>query len=93
MSADLPVKPCPDCGARIIWPRSAANGTPMPLDANPSDRGNVMLHKGSSGTLAAVVTPRAAAGARAAGQDTYLSHGATCPFADRWRRRTTGRPG
>ncbi|MFR9807094.1 hypothetical protein ACL02T_33075 [Pseudonocardia sp. RS010] len=87
MVGNLQAKPCNECQAPIIWPRSARSGTATPLDAQPSPRGNVALYERGSGTqIAAVLTPRAAAGYRAAGQPTYLHHAVSCPFAARWNK-------
>lgn len=34
---------CRHCGARIRWVVTAKRGKPMPLDAEPSPEGNVVL--------------------------------------------------
>lgn len=80
-------KPCNHCDKPIIWARSIANDKPMPLDADPSDRGNVLLSRGPGGILlAGVASTTAAAGSRALGVPTYLHHASSCPFAHAWNK-------
>lgn len=66
------------CGAPIRWERTPG-GKSSPLDAEPSERGNVVLRGGlavtmSAGQLEGLTEPR------------YLSHFATCAQARRKRR-------
>lgn len=65
---------CRGCGAEIIW-AFTADGHRMPLDAKFEGRFVLDRHKRDDGTLLA--------SARA----TYLSHFATCPQADKFRKR------
>ena len=79
---------CRTCGAAIQWVVSQTSGKPMPIDAEPVARGNVVI-VGTDETLTPVVVylkrgeldefdkrPR------------YVSHFATCPQADEHRRET-----
>ena len=83
---------CTSCGAAVIW-TSTRNGKSMPVDAQPSTRGNLALTEwpipDSSDTkiLAEHLTAGQAAGMRASGRPTYLSHFADCPDATQHRRQ------
>lgn len=70
---------CRSCGAPVRWVPTEA-GRSMPLDAEPSDRGNVELRAG----VAVVVDPDQPT---LTGEPRYVAHFSTCPDADRWRRR------
>lgn len=72
---------CRSCDAPILWARTPADRL-MPLDATPSDRGNVELVDERPGQAPlAIVHPQPPFLAG----DLYLSHFATCPNADDWR--------
>jgi hypothetical protein len=74
---------CRSCGAAIRWVVVAGSGKRMPLDAEPSERGNVRVAgNGEAHILDAVF----AADARSAGVPLFLSHFATCPEAAQHRR-------
>jgi hypothetical protein len=79
---------CNHCDARIVWART--DHSRMPVVAEPSDRGNVLLHRSVAALAEPVAhvlgTAVAAAGARAAGDSTYLHHAVTCPYAPAWNR-------
>jgi hypothetical protein len=83
--------PCDECGQPIIWAYTA-NGNPMPVDAKPSDNGNVLLdarHPDHRGRPAAgVLGAQAAAGARDRGQELRTHHRLTCTHPERWARKT-----
>ena len=67
---------CRSCPAQVIWVRTAATGKRMPLDATPVPAGNVAIRDG----LAVVMSgPVPGGGGR-------LSHFATCPQAEKWRK-------
>lgn len=86
MSDPLPyaVTSCNSCGARIIWARTST-GRSMPVDAEPTDDGNVellpLVH--SQRSPEAIVHPQPPMGAG----PLRLSHFASCPHADQWRKR------
>jgi hypothetical protein len=80
------VSTCGSCQAEITW-AVTTKGKRMPVDAEPAEDGNVVLHPGlGSGDLpTATVIPKA--------EDDpppvfprYRSHFATCPHADTHRR-------
>lgn len=86
---------CEACDAPIIWAQTV-NGKLMPVDAEPTRAGNVLL--GDDGPAArprlreaTVLGARAALGAaleaRDAGRTLYKSHFASCKEADRFRRK------
>lgn len=77
---------CESCDAEIIWARTQ-RGERMPLDAEPSESGNVLLTGQPPKRRAGVLTRGQAEGARAVGQRLHLSHFASCPMASAHRKR------
>ncbi len=75
---------CRSCGAAIIWAISA-QAKSMPVDAQPSPSGSMVLEYRVPGRnpLARVI-PAELRGART---DLHTSHFATCPQAANWRKR------
>lgn len=83
----MQITTCRSCNARIVWARTAFNGTPMPIDVDPVDNGNILVEEQEhSGRLTALVLPPG--DERIISETTYTSHFATCPDGDQWRRRT-----
>jgi hypothetical protein len=78
---------CGSCDARIIWARTIA-GRSMPVDAEPSGGGTVLLEIRQGFLLATVYN--AAAVSVLLGPETRAqlrqSHFSTCPDADKWRK-------
>lgn len=77
---------CRSCHAAIIWGISAA-GKDIPVDAEPVQDGNLQLTPatgilGNKPIVMAVSVAR-----RARYSKLYVAHFATCPEADKWRRR------
>ena len=70
---------CRSCDARIIWARTTGDKA-MPVNAEPSNDGNVELIRQGHRVIATVVTA-----ATLFGPALRTSHFATCPEADRWR--------
>jgi hypothetical protein len=68
---------CRSCGAPIVWAVSAKSGKRMPLDARPVLNGNLDLD--ADGTVTVVEPDPTLKG--------YVSHHATCPDADDWRKK------
>ena len=79
---------CRSCGAPIIWARTL-NGKAMPLDAEPSSAGNITLHDTGDpqAPQARVLAGADLFDARSAETTLYLSHYASCPDSEKWRRR------
>lgn len=72
---------CGGCGAAIIWVVTEA-GKSMPVDAQPAAKGNLVLIPSAHGApLSHVENLLDPDGPR------YLSHFASCPKADTFRRR------
>jgi hypothetical protein len=69
---------CSSCGASIIWAETA-KGKRMPVDARPSEGGNILLEQRPG--LAPLVDVRS--GVVEGGR---FSHFATCPQASKHRR-------
>lgn len=95
--ADLPVTACDFCDDKIVWTVSTATGTPLPVDATPSEQGNLLVQRQADGTLiAGVASSGVARSARKMGRPTYLHHAMSCPRAGEWNkpaRRPAGRSG
>lgn len=79
---------CRSCHAPIVWARTAFNNTPIPIDVEPVDDGNILVEvkDGTAARLVALVLPPG--DERITSERTYTAHFATCPDGDRWRRRT-----
>ncbi len=74
--------PCRSCKAPLLWVRTAAFDSLMPLDADPVPDGNIVLIDGKAHVMKGDLfepfiddRPR------------YKSHHATCPEADKWRKK------
>lgn len=75
---------CRTCREPIRWV-IMESGRSTPLDDAPVENGNVALE--ANGKRGIVLAGDELARARAHGEPLYLSHFATCPFADQHRRR------
>ena len=82
---DIPVSTCKSCKAPIIW-RTTTTGKSMPIDASPSERGDIQIGVVNGEVVAVVLGPESAAEAREAGRVLYVSHFATCPSAAEHRQ-------
>lgn len=69
---------CRSCHKPVIWVVVAKSGARMPIDATPTDDGQVVLD-GPQGTARALKKGEAYDGLR------YSSHHATCPDGPAWR--------
>jgi len=58
----------------------------MPIDAAPSERGDIQIGVVNGEVVAVVLGPESAAEAREAGRVLYVSHFATCPSAAEHRQ-------
>ncbi|MFI6819751.1 hypothetical protein ACIBJE_02215 [Micromonospora sp. NPDC050187] len=76
--ADYPTETCRSCPAQIIW-AVTERGKPMPVDAEPTPDGNVLLEQLPTGLRARVLPAHRAFGRK--------SHFASCKDAAKWRRR------
>lgn len=74
------VSVCRSCGAPIVWATVRTSGRRIPLDAEPSSAGNVLLH--SDGTCQVLIRGLQIA---VAGATWHTSHLATC-HADHHRK-------
>lgn len=72
---------CRTCRARIVWVKTAA-GKQMPIDVDPTVRGNIALDDG----VAEVLSLASAEAAKHRGVPLYISHFATCPDAKDFRK-------
>ncbi|MGE4425478.1 MAG: hypothetical protein AB7G37_03385 [Solirubrobacteraceae bacterium] len=74
---------CRSCGAGVQWVL-LDGGSKNPLDPEPVENGNVYVRR--DGT-AKVLTADELGRARAEGHPLHISHFATCPNANKHRRR------
>lgn len=83
------VRQCRSCDADIIWARTMT-GRQMPVDAEPTEGGTVLLEN-RQGHIRATVYPDAGTQRALLNPETrkrlHASHFATCPDANAWRRR------
>lgn len=78
---------CRSCKAEVIW-ADTASGRRMPVDATPNPAGNVVLvDQGVQSPPLALVVHTEQQQAEAPPESLHTSHFATCPNADRHRRR------
>ena len=78
---------CKSCGEHIMFAKTA-NGKSIPLDDQPNlTKGNVHIVRDGPKILATVLGKDDAQTARDKGELLYLPHFATCPNANRHRRR------
>jgi hypothetical protein len=83
---------CDSCGAPVIRATTVNGREGTPIDAAPdAERGNLfLLWRPGNQPLALAVSSLNAKGREAVGREgvpLYLSHFATCPDAEKWRRR------
>jgi hypothetical protein len=86
-----PKQACRSCGAAIIWVKTET-GKAIPLDAEPTEGGNIIISVLGDGVEVAHVETVIETKARLAcpipaGRTAFLSHFATCPEAKKWRRK------
>ncbi|OZE95129.1 hypothetical protein CH302_19510 [Rhodococcus sp. 15-2388-1-1a] len=78
---------CKGCGYPIIFATTIPAGKTMPVDADPSESGTIVLHGTDPENIVATVLRKGQiAGARAAGQPLYESHFANCRDAATFRK-------
>jgi hypothetical protein len=75
---------CKSCGAAVFFVRTAG-GKFMPLDKEPSDKGNI-LYDDAFGTCEVIANP-----VHGNGVEFYTSHFATCPNAAQHRKQPSAR--
>lgn len=72
---------CRSCGAAILWTKTAATGATIPLDAEPSKDGNMVIIEGKAHINRGSMFEPIWKGPR------YKAHFATCPNAKKHRRK------
>ena len=76
------IRACRSCGAKIIWTKTT-RGAHMPVDVEPSPRGNLALTRDGDTVYSYGTTDADLASKR----PLYLSHFATCPQRELWREK------
>lgn len=79
---------CRSCGAPIVFGTNVSTRKPMPVDAEPSEVGNISRYDAADGPRFVVLARSKAAAMRAQGVALYLSHFASCPNAAQWRKES-----
>lgn len=80
-------EPCNYCEQPIIWTKTE-KGARMPVDAAPSDAGNVLVRVTGGDVLAAVIGNKGKRDAmRAHGVQLRTHHRLSCPRATEWSGR------
>lgn len=79
---------CGSCGEAIVW-ATTETGRHMPLDAVPTDTGNVAVHRDNTGQLRARVLKHG--DLTAAWELRGTSHFETCPNAAQHRKPRASR--
>lgn len=77
---------CRSCGRPILWAKVHITETPIPLDPNPRPDGNIILRP--KRPYVEVATTTQIKEAKKNSTDLYVTHFATCPNAEKHRRRT-----
>ena len=79
---------CRSCGAKIMWVQTE-KGRRMPVDDEPTDQGNITLVRRVDNIPLAYVLAASeiAMMSMAERRKLFTSHFATCPSADRWRKK------
>lgn len=86
---------CRGCGADVYFATTTATGKAMPLDPNPTTKGNIVLEKFTHAEKpkARVLSGLELQEAREnADRSLYTSHFATCPHAGQFRTKPTPTP-
>lgn len=79
---------CRSCGAPILW-AITNRGKRIPLDAEPTFRGNMVVEAKSveqNGHMVEQLHANVVSPLFDSKQNRYMPHHASCPDAKRWRR-------
>lgn len=77
---------CNSCGAEILWCKTTS-GKRMPLDSEPTKAGLFVIEGDPKIDADEEGGPLARKASPGYWGEKYTSHFATCPDADRWRKR------
>ena len=81
----MPVSRCSSCGAKIRW-AVTDSGRRMPINPDPDELGNLYVWRSVDGGLRACSV--FAQGGFPSGAKRAMSHFATCPDAEKHRKRS-----
>lgn len=74
---------CQKCGAAVLWLRHKETDKPAPIEAAPSENGNILVQ----GSLYRIATDDEKEKAKKIGKALYLNHFASCEFAKSFRKQ------
>ena len=74
------ISKCRSCGAAIYWLSNESTGKLAPIDAKPSDTGNIAISL-DAGTYQIASAP---------GAGLHVNHFGTCPQAALWKPKRGG---
>lgn len=78
-----PTEPCRSCGEPVIWTKTERQLRSMPVNAEPTPEGNIVVLPGQISRVLPVAD-------RFGRTDLRTSHFVTCPQAGKWRTRRSG---
>ena len=79
------VRACLSCGAAVVW-TVTHKGRRMPVDAEPVEDGNIRLRRDGDRVVAEYPGKEHPGLFDEDDRARHVSHFATCPQAQRWRR-------
>lgn len=74
---------CRKCGKECLWLRHKDTNKPAPIEAEPSENGNIFI----SGELYRLATKDEIAKAKEIGKPLYLNHFSSCEFAKSFSKK------
>jgi hypothetical protein len=78
---------CRSCHAPIRWVVSGSTGKRMPVDAEPSSKGNLYIGEKGGRPTAWIMSIGLERNRLQAEGRAYISHFATCPQHRKWRKK------
>jgi hypothetical protein len=78
---------CRRCQAPILWANHFKTGKANPLDDKPAENGNLLLARGNEAFEYEVLTGEDLVRAHAEQRELYISHFATCSYAQQFRKK------
>lgn len=74
---------CQKCKKEVLWLKHKDTNKPAPIEAEPSENGNIFVH----GKLYRLATAEEIIKAKEIGKPLYLNHFASCEFAREFSKK------